>query len=66
MQYIGRHFPAMSMIFVSDLLDNPGKIELEATAVVPAVPVKRAAPKRAAGARRAVKRATTRRRPARS
>jgi len=25
----------MSMIFVSDLLDNPGKIELEATAVVP-------------------------------
>jgi hypothetical protein len=26
----------MSMIFVSDLLDNPGKIELEATAVVPA------------------------------
>ena len=39
LQYIGRHFPAMSMIFVSDLLDNPGKIELEATAVVPA-PVK--------------------------
>lgn len=31
---MGRHFPAMSMIFVSDLLDNPGKIELEATAVV--------------------------------
>jgi len=25
----------MSMIFVSDLLDSPGKIELEATAVVP-------------------------------
>jgi len=24
------------MIFVSDLLDNPGKIELEATAVLPA------------------------------
>jgi len=24
----------MSMIFVSDLLDNPGKIELEATAVI--------------------------------
>ncbi len=33
---MGRHFPAMSMIFVSDLLDHPGKIELEATAVVPA------------------------------
>jgi enamine deaminase RidA (YjgF/YER057c/UK114 family) len=32
---MGKHFPAMSMIFVSDLLDNPGKIELEATAVVP-------------------------------
>ena len=32
---MGRHYPAMSMIFVSDLLDNPGKIELEATAVVP-------------------------------
>jgi hypothetical protein len=25
----------MSMIFVADLLDNPGKIELEATAVLP-------------------------------
>jgi hypothetical protein len=24
------------MIFVSDLLDSPGKIELEATAVLPA------------------------------
>ena len=32
---MGRHFPAMSMIFVADLLDAPGKIELEATAVVP-------------------------------
>jgi hypothetical protein len=25
----------MSMIFVADLLDSPGKIELEATAVIP-------------------------------
>lgn len=33
---MGRHFPAMSMIFVSDLLDDPGMIELEATAVIPA------------------------------
>jgi enamine deaminase RidA (YjgF/YER057c/UK114 family) len=33
---MGAHYPAMSMIFVSDLLDNPGKIELEATAVLPA------------------------------
>jgi enamine deaminase RidA (YjgF/YER057c/UK114 family) len=32
---IGRHYPAMSMIFVADLLDHPGKIELEATAVLP-------------------------------
>lgn len=32
---IGAHYPAMSMIFVSDLLDSPGKIELEATAVIP-------------------------------
>lgn len=34
-RYMGRHYPAMSMIFVSDLLDSPGKIELEATAVLP-------------------------------
>jgi len=34
---MGRHYPAMSMIFVSDLLDHPGKIELEATAVLPAL-----------------------------
>lgn len=32
---MGKHYPAMSMIFVSDLLDSPGKIELEATAVIP-------------------------------
>lgn len=34
--HMGRHFPAMSMIFVADLLDSPAKIELEATAVIPA------------------------------
>jgi enamine deaminase RidA (YjgF/YER057c/UK114 family) len=33
-QLMGSHYPAMSMIFVSDLLDSPGKIELEATAVL--------------------------------
>ncbi len=33
---MGNHFPAMSMIFVADLLDAPAKIELEATAVLPA------------------------------
>ncbi|HRO60643.1 MAG TPA: RidA family protein [Burkholderiaceae bacterium] len=32
---VGEHYPAMSMIFVTDLLDSPGKIELEATAVIP-------------------------------
>lgn len=32
---IGDHYPAMSMIFVADLLDTPAKIELEATAVIP-------------------------------
>lgn len=35
---MGKHYPAMSMIFVSDLLDAPGKIELEATAVLPEEP----------------------------
>jgi enamine deaminase RidA (YjgF/YER057c/UK114 family) len=34
-RHMGRHYPAMSMIFVADLLDSPGKIELEATAIVP-------------------------------
>jgi enamine deaminase RidA (YjgF/YER057c/UK114 family) len=32
---MGKHYPAMSMIFVADLLDHPAVIELEATAVVP-------------------------------
>ena len=31
---MGGHYPAMSMIFVADLLDHPAKIELEATAVL--------------------------------
>ena len=33
---IGDHYPAMSMIFVADLLDTPAKIELEVTAVISA------------------------------
>jgi enamine deaminase RidA (YjgF/YER057c/UK114 family) len=33
---MGAHYPAMSMVFVADLLDAPAKIELEATAVIPA------------------------------
>lgn len=32
---MGKHFPAMTMVFVSALLDEGAKIELEATAVVP-------------------------------
>jgi enamine deaminase RidA (YjgF/YER057c/UK114 family) len=32
---MGRHYPAMSMIFVADLLDHPAVVELEATAVLP-------------------------------
>ena len=32
---MGSYYPAMSMIFVADLLDHPAKIELEATAVIP-------------------------------
>ena len=35
-KHMGKHYPAMSMIFVSDLLDFPARIELEATAVLPA------------------------------
>ena len=34
-KHMGSHYPAMSMIFVVDLRDSPGKIELEATAVIP-------------------------------
>jgi enamine deaminase RidA (YjgF/YER057c/UK114 family) len=34
-QRMGMHYPAMSMIFVADLLDHPAVIELEATAVIP-------------------------------
>ncbi|MBI3142935.1 MAG: RidA family protein [Bacteroidetes bacterium] len=31
---MGDHYPCMSMIFVTDLLDHPAVIEIEATAVV--------------------------------
>ena len=33
---MGQQFPAMTMVFVTALLDEGAKIELEATAVVPA------------------------------
>jgi enamine deaminase RidA (YjgF/YER057c/UK114 family) len=32
---MGNHYPCMSMIFVSDLLDHPAVIEIEATAIIP-------------------------------
>ncbi|MFC2114446.1 RidA family protein [Bacteroidota bacterium] len=32
---MGNHYPCMSMIFVSDLLDHPALIEIEATAIIP-------------------------------
>ena len=32
---IGRHFPAMSLLVVKDLLEPGAKVEIEATAVVP-------------------------------
>jgi len=34
-EHMGEPHPAMTMIFVAELLDSPGKIELEATAVLP-------------------------------
>lgn len=32
---IGRHFPAMAMVQVADLIEDQAKVELETTAVVP-------------------------------
>jgi len=32
---MGDHYPCMSMIFVSDLLDHPALIEIETTAIIP-------------------------------
>lgn len=34
-RHMGRHYPAMSLVFVADLVDAEAKVELEATAVVP-------------------------------
>lgn len=34
-RHMGRHYPAMSLVFVADLIDRPAVIELEATAVIP-------------------------------
>ena len=32
---IGRHFPAMTLVLVKDLLEDGAKVEIEATAVIP-------------------------------
>jgi len=34
-EIIGDHYPPMSMIFVSSLLEESAKVEIEATAVIP-------------------------------
>ena len=34
-EIIGRHYPAMSVVVVSALLESKAKVEIEATAVVP-------------------------------
>jgi enamine deaminase RidA (YjgF/YER057c/UK114 family) len=36
---LGRHFPAMTLVQVGALLEDRAKVEIEATAVVPAKPV---------------------------
>lgn len=36
---IGRHYPAMSLIVVADLLEDGAKVEIEATAVLPSDPI---------------------------
>jgi enamine deaminase RidA (YjgF/YER057c/UK114 family) len=37
---VGRHFPAMTLVQVAALLDDRAKVEIEATAVVPAAEVR--------------------------
>jgi enamine deaminase RidA (YjgF/YER057c/UK114 family) len=41
---IGRHFPAMTMVQVAALLEDRAKVEIEATAVVPAPELARSRP----------------------
>ena len=36
--HLGKHFPAMALVEVSRLVDPRGKVEIEATAVIPAAP----------------------------
>lgn len=37
-EILGRHFPAMTLVQVASLLENRAKVEIEATAVIPAAP----------------------------
>jgi len=34
-QVVGRHYPAMTLVVVSELLEDRARVEIEATAVVP-------------------------------
>jgi len=36
---VGRHFPAMTLVQVTALVDDRAKVEIEATAVVPFTPL---------------------------
>jgi enamine deaminase RidA (YjgF/YER057c/UK114 family) len=36
-EVLGRHFPAMALVQVAALLEDRAKVEIEATAVIPAV-----------------------------
>jgi enamine deaminase RidA (YjgF/YER057c/UK114 family) len=38
-EIIGNHYPPMSVVFVSGLLEDQAKVEIEATAVIPEHPV---------------------------
>lgn len=35
LQLIGKHYPAMTVIFVHDLLEDSAKVEIEAVAIIP-------------------------------
>ena len=36
---VGRHFPAMTLVQVAELLENRARVEIEATAIVPLKPI---------------------------
>ena len=37
-EILGRHYPAMTLVQVASLLEDRAKVEIEATAVIPATP----------------------------